>query len=128
MRMRLNISSSTIAAAAIALLMFVFGFAYGNLFDALYDFKLKEWQVLGSTLVAILAATLAYYGVTNTQRITVMIKEQDRIYDRLPGMRQVADLLHLISTNMKVLDNSTRYMAYGLLRDILHPQEGDNYR
>jgi hypothetical protein len=46
----MRLSSSTIAAAGVSLMTFVLGFAYGNLFDALYDFKLKDWQPLASTL------------------------------------------------------------------------------
>jgi hypothetical protein len=45
----MNINDSTIVAIAIATLAFVLGFAYGNVFDAVYGFHLKDWQTLMRT-------------------------------------------------------------------------------
>jgi hypothetical protein len=71
--------NSVILAAAIGLLTFVFGFPYGNFFDVQYGFHLKDWQTLVGTLVAIIAAGVAYIGVWTTQRVSVMTKEEERI-------------------------------------------------
>jgi hypothetical protein len=66
-------------------------------------------------LVALAAATLAYFGVRNTQRITVMIKEQDRIDALLPGLRQVNELLIVIRGPLHALNAENRNIAHVLL-------------
>ena len=116
--MRLN--NATIMAIAAATFAFVLGFAYGNLFEVQYGFQLKDWQTLASTLVALGAATLAYMGVRGTQRINVMIKEQDRIEALLPGLRQVNELLLVIRGPLNGLRRQHRYQAILLLDAAIH--------
>jgi hypothetical protein len=118
--------NSAIFAAAIGLLTFVLGFAYGNFFDVNYSFHLKDWQTLASTIVAILAAAVAYIGVWNTQRVSVMTKEEERIDRILPGLRQTHDLLELLF-NQTDLPESLRYVAHEAVRSIIRPQDGENY-
>jgi hypothetical protein len=107
----MHLNGSTIATIAIAILTFVLGFAYGNLFDAKYDFHLKDWQTFVSMIVAILLGLLAYFGVQGTQRINVMIKEQDRSDQLLPGLRQVHELLLGMRGPLKNLRPTSRYQT-----------------
>lgn len=109
------IRTGTIIAVMAAIYGFVLGFGYGNLFDAQYGFQLKEWQTLAGVLVAVAAATLAYLGVQSTQRINVVIKEQDRLDALLPGLRQVNELLLTIRGPLSNLRTRHLYQSYLLL-------------
>jgi len=107
----MQLKNTTLLVVAAAVLAFLLGFAYGNLFDDQYAFHFRDWQTLGSTCVAVIAATLAYIGVRGTQRINVMIKEQDRIEALLPGLRQVNELLIVIRGPLNGLRPQHRYQA-----------------
>jgi hypothetical protein len=111
----MQLRNTTVLIVAAAAAAFLLGFAYGNLFAAQYGFQLKEWQTLASTLVAVIAATLAYIGVRGTQRINVMIKEQDRIEALLPGLRQVNELLIVLRGPLNGMRPQHRYQASLLL-------------
>jgi hypothetical protein len=82
------ISPSAVVACAVAIESFVLGFAYGNVMGLERTFELQQWQTFVGSGVAIGIGLLAFFGVIRTQRITVMIKEQDRLEARLPGLRQ----------------------------------------
>ena len=110
------IKNSMILAVMAAIYGFVFGFGYGNLFEAQYGFLLKDWQTLAGVLVAVAAATLAYIGVRGTQRINVVIKEQDRLDALLPGLRQVNELLIVLRGPLTALRSRSLYQA-GVLLD-----------
>ena len=114
----MNLNSSTIATIVIAILAFVLGFAYGNLFEVKYDFHLKDWQTLLSAIVAILVGSLAYLGVRNTQRITVMIKEQERIDTMLPGLRQLDELLRSLQRPLRELRPQTRHESQTFINSV----------
>jgi hypothetical protein len=118
--------NSALFALAIGLLTFVLGFSYGDLLGARYDFHLNEWQGLAGTLVAIVAAGLAYIGVWTTQRVSVMTKEQERIDAVLPGLRQTHDLLDLLIEQTD-LPPKLRYVAHQAIRSVIRPQDGENY-
>lgn len=109
------ISNSTIFAAMAALYGFILGFGYGNLLEAEYGFALKDWQTLVGVLVAAAAAILAYIGVRGTQRINVVIKEQDRLDALLPGLRQVNELLLVIRGPLSALPTKRLYQTILLL-------------
>jgi hypothetical protein len=113
-------------AAFIGLLTFVLGFAYGNLFEVQYAFHLKDWQTLASTLVAIVAAAVGYFGVRTTQRINVLIKEQDRIDELLPGLRQVDDVLRVIRSPLHNLRPQHRYQAHLILDAAFKTEPGES--
>ncbi len=112
-----------VAAATFA---FVFGFAYGDLLGGQYGFRFQDWQTLGSAMVAFGAATVAYLGVRGTQRINVMIKEEERIDSTLPGLRQTHDLLDFLVTQVD-LPPQLRYVADQAIRSIVRPQDGETY-
>ena len=112
--------NSALLAMAIGLLAFTLGFAYGNFFDSTFSFHVRDWQTLGSTLVAIIAAAVGYFAVWNTQRISVMTKEQDRIQALLPGLRQVNELLIVIRGPLNSLRPQHRYQATLLLDSAIH--------
>jgi len=105
-----------IFAVMAAVYGFVFGFGYGNLLEVQYGFQLKDWQTLAGVLVTVAAATLAYIGVRGTQRINVVIKEQDRLDALLPGLRQVNELLIIIRGPLTALRSRSLYQA-GVLLD-----------
>jgi hypothetical protein len=117
-----RLDSSKILAIAAAILSFVLGFAYGNLFDELYNFHLKDWQTFVGMIVAILLGLLAYWGVQGTQRINVMIREQDRSDQLLPGLRQVDELLLVTRGPLNALRPQSRYQSL-LLLDAAVPVE-----
>jgi hypothetical protein len=110
------IRTTTIFVAMAAVYGFVLGFGYGNLLGANYGFELKEWQTLAGVLVAVAAAILAYNGVRGTQRINVVIKEQDRLDALLPGLRQVNEFLIVIRAPLSSLPTKRLYQV-GVLLD-----------
>jgi hypothetical protein len=114
----MNINNSTIVTIAIAMLVFVLGFAYGNVFDAVYGFHLKDWQTLVSAIIAILIGLLAFFGVRNTQRITVMIKEEERIDTILPGLRQAEELLRALQRPLRALRPQTRHESQTFVNSV----------
>lgn len=118
--------NSALFAIYIGFLAFVLGFAYGDLFGARYDFHLNEWQGLVGTFVAIVAAGVAYISVWTTQRVNVMIKEQDRITELLPGLRQVHELLLIPRGVLNSLRPQQRYQAVVLLDAAFHAQPGES--
>ena len=67
------------------------GFTYGNVLGLDGTFVLKEWQTLVAAAVAVIGVAWAYYGVRGTQRINVILKEQERLDRLLPGWRQAND-------------------------------------
>jgi hypothetical protein len=107
-------------------LTFVVGFACGDLVGARYDFHLNEWQGLVGGLVAIGAASVAYLGVRGTQRINVMIKEQDHIAELLPGLRQVNELLIVLRGVLNSMRPQHRYQAHLLLDAAFRTQPGES--
>ena len=121
-----RISHTTILLIAAAMLAFIVGFAYGNFFEVQYGFQLRDWQTLASVAVAVAAAVLAYIGVHNTQRINVMIKEQDRIDGLLPGLRQVNELLLVIRGPLHSLQPQHRYQAQVLLDTVIRMQSSES--
>ena len=54
---------------------------------------------------------LTYIGVRGTQRINVVIKEQDRLDASLPGLRQVNELLITIRGPLSALPTERLYQA-----------------
>jgi hypothetical protein len=122
----MRISNTTILVVAAAMLAFLLGFAYGNLFEVQYGFHFKDWQTLASTCVAVIAATLAYIGVRDTQRINVLIKEQDRIAELLPGLRQVNELLMIPRGVLNGMQPQHRYQANLLLDAAFRAQPGES--
>jgi hypothetical protein len=123
---QMRLSNSAIMGAATAAFAFIFGFACGNLFDVQEGFHLKDWQTFASMLVAIVLGTLGYIGVRNTQRINVMIKEQDRIAEMLPGLRQVNELLVVLRGPLNALPPQRRYQAHLLLDGAFRAQPGES--
>lgn len=111
----MNIRNSTIVAVMAAIYGIVLGFAYGNLFEVEYGIHFKDWQTLAGVLVAVAAATLAFVGVQGTQRINVVIREQDRLDALLPGLRQANELLLVIRGSLSVLRNKSLHQAAILL-------------
>ena len=107
----MHIRNSIIFAVMAAIYGFVFGFGYGNFLGAQYGFQLKDWQTLLGVLVAVLAAILAYIGVQGTQRINVMIKEQDRLDALLPGLRQVDELFTILRGPLSSIRTQHLYQA-----------------
>jgi hypothetical protein len=114
------VKNAIIFAVMAAIYGFVLGFGYGNLFEAKYRFELKEWQTLAGVLVAIAAASLAYIGVQGTQRINVVIKEQDRLDALLPGLRQVNELLITIRGPLSSLRHRGLYMFWVGFDDLVY--------
>jgi hypothetical protein len=104
-----KINNWTITSIAISVLTFVLGFAYGNLLGLEYEFRLQEWQTLVSAIIAIALGMLAFFGVWSTQRVNVMIKEQERIDALLPGLRQTKELLVSLQGPLQRLRPQTRY-------------------
>jgi hypothetical protein len=104
----------------------VLGFAYGNYFDRSYSFDLKDWQTLLGTMVAFLGVTLAYIGVRGTQRINVLIKEQDRISELLPGLHQVDEALAIPRRVLQHLRPQHSYQAHILLDSAFKQQDGES--
>jgi len=123
----MRLSNSAIMASAVAALTFVLGFAWGNVLGVGQTFILKEWQTLAGALVAIVGIFLAFIGVRNTQRISVMIKEQDRLNALLPGLRQANDLLRLLTHNLEALRPQSLYLSHGLLKSTLQVADGESY-
>jgi hypothetical protein len=74
-----KITNTGILLFAAASLGFVLGFAYGNVLGLERVFDLEKWQTLVGTVVAVLAAAAAFLGVRGTQRINVILKEQERL-------------------------------------------------
>jgi hypothetical protein len=107
----MHIRNTMIFVAMAAIYGLVVGFAYGNLFEAKYGFQLKDWQPLVGVLVAVTAAMLTYIGVRGTQRINVVIKEQDRLDASLPGLRQVNELLIIIRGPLSALPTKRLYQT-----------------
>jgi hypothetical protein len=122
----MQLKNTTLLVVAVAMLAFLLGFAYGNLFEVQYGFQFKDWQTLASTCVAVIAATLAYIGVRGTQRISVLIKEQDRVAELLPGLRQVNELLIVLRGVLKALRPQHRYQAHLLLDAAFRTQSGES--
>ncbi len=118
--------NSAIFAAAVGLLTFVLGFAFGNFLEVKYGFQLKDWQTLASTLVAIVAAGVAYVGVRTTQRLNVMMKEEDRIDEFLPGFRQVDEIFLLPRSVLTRLPRRQLYQAELLVEGAFKAQEGES--
>ena len=116
----MHVRNTTIFIAMATIYGFVFGFGYGNLFEAKYGFELKEWQTLAGVLVAVAAAILAYIGVQGTQRINVMIKEQDRLSEQLPGLREVSELMLVVRSPLGSLRTGHLYQAKILIDSVLH--------
>ena len=123
---RITINNTAVLVVAAAIFGLVFGFAYGNLLGVQYGFQVKDWQTFGAMLVALAAAAVAYIGVRNTQRITVMIREQDRIDDLLPGLRQVNELLMVIRGPLNAMRPQHRYQAALLLDAAIKVQPGES--
>jgi hypothetical protein len=121
-----NYQNTAVSLVATATLAALLGFAYGNYFDRQCSFDLKEWQTLVSAAVAFAAATVAYIGVRGTQRITVMIKEQDRIDDALPGLRQTRDRIDSLLAKVE-WPRHLLHEAHHHIRSILRPQHGETY-
>jgi hypothetical protein len=115
--------NATIAVVVTAVLASLLGFAYGNYFERRYSFDLKDWQTLLSAMVAFLGVALAYMGVRGTQRINVLIKEQDRIAELLPGLRQVDEALAIPRSVLAQLRH--RYQAHILLDAAFKQQDGE---
>jgi len=115
-RLATKINNWTITTIAISVLTFVLGFAYGNLAGLEYEFRLQEWQTLVSAIIAIALGMLAFFGVWSTQRVNVMIKEQERIDALLPGLWQTKELLVSLQGPLRRLRRQTRYES-GLFID-----------
>ena len=73
-------------------------------------------------MVAFLGVTLAYIGVRGTQRINVLIKEQDRLGELLPGLRQIDEVLAITRGVLSHLRPQHRYQAH-LLFDAAFKQQ-----
>ena len=114
----MKIENSTIAAVAFAALAFVLGFGYGNLLGLEYEFRFQEWQTLTSAIVAIGLGMLAFFGVWSTQRVNVMIKEQERIDAMLPGLRQVDELLRSLQRPLRELRPQTRHESQTFINSV----------
>lgn len=122
----MHIRNTTIFVAMAAIYGFVLGFGYGNLFEAKYGFELKEWQTLAGVLVAVGAAILAYIGVRGTQRINVVIKEQDRLTESLPGLREVSELMLIVRSPLRSLRTEHLYQAKILIDSVLNMKPTDS--
>ena len=120
----MHVRNLTIFVVMAAIYGFVLEFAYGNLFEAKYRFELKEWQTLAGVLVAVAAATLAYMGVQGTQRINVMIKEQDRLDTSLPGLRQVNEPAYRYSRSAASVEKQELVSGLHLVK-FRHPRRRD---
>src|SRR3974377_2254458 len=110
-RLVTKIDDGTIVAIAFVTMMFVLGFAYGNLFGLEYEFNFREWQTLASTIIAIGLGMLAFRGVWSTQRVNVMIKEEERINSILPGLRQVMEILVSLQRPLMNLQSQAYYKS-----------------
>ncbi|MBC9883860.1 hypothetical protein G8O24_42055 [Bradyrhizobium sp. INPA01-394B] len=106
---------------------FVLGFGYGNLLEAKYGFELREWQTLVGVLVAVAAAVLAFIGVRGTQRVNVVLKEQDRLDKLLPGLRQANDFLGQLCRYLEHINDHTRYLSITVVRDCIQFQTGESF-
>jgi hypothetical protein len=109
-------------------LAFVLGFAYGNVLGLDATFVLEKWQTLVGTLVAVLAAVAAFIGVRGTQRINVVLKEQERLDKLLPGLRQANDFLGQLSTYLGHINDRTRYLSITVVRDYIQFQDGESFQ
>ncbi|CAN0349773.1 unnamed protein product, partial [Phaeothamnion confervicola] len=112
---------------AAALLAFVLGFAYGNVLGLDATFVLERWQTLVGTMVAVIAAVVAFIGVRGTQRINVVLKEQDRLDKLLPGLRQANDFLGQLSRYLEHINDHTRYMSITVVRDYIQFQNNETF-
>lgn len=117
---------TTVLIIAATVLGSVFGFTVGNTLDYEFAFHLKEWQTLTSAIVAFIGITVAYLGVRQTQRINVLIKEQDRIDELLPGLRQADDLLALPRSVLNAIRQQHRYQAAVLLDAAFKAEDGES--
>lgn len=97
--------NTTVLVAAAASFSLILGFAFGDVLGGGFGFQLRDWQTLISAFVAVGAATAAFLGVHGTQRINVMLKEEERIDRALPGLRQTRDLLDFWSRKSIYLRN-----------------------
>jgi hypothetical protein len=91
-----------------------------------YRFRLQDWQTLVSAAIALGAATLAYLGVRSTQRINIMLKEEERIDKALPGLHQTHDLIDFLAARVD-LPPQLRHVAYQEIRSLVRPQDGETY-
>jgi hypothetical protein len=114
-----KITNTGILLFAAASLAFVLGFAYGNVLGLERVFDLEKWQTLVGTVVAVLAAAAAFLGVRGTQRINVILKEQERLDKLLPGWRQANDFLSRLSHYLDQISDRTRYMSITVIRDFI---------
>jgi hypothetical protein len=119
--------NQTVAIGAAATLAFVLGFGYGDLLGGHYGFDLRNWQTLVSATVALGGATLAYFGVRSTQRVTVMLKEEERIDRALPGLRQTHVLLDFLLAQLD-LPPQLLHVADQAIRNLFRPRDGETYQ
>ncbi|MDC7787348.1 hypothetical protein PQJ75_13625 [Rhodoplanes sp. TEM] len=108
--------NASVLCAAVGIIGFVGGFAYGIEFRRVDLDWLQRWQTLISAIVALGAATTAFFMTRQTHRITVLIKEQERIDKILPVVAPVAHDLGALHLKLKEQINSLQGMC-AIFRD-----------
>lgn len=125
--MSAKFTNALVCVVAAAVLAFILGFALGNAFGIGNTFQLEKWQSLAGALVAIVAATVAFLGVRGTQRINVILKEQERLDKLLPGLRQANDFVSRLAEYLGQITARTRYMSIVVIRDYVQFKDAETF-
>ena len=93
-----------ILVAAFSTLSLVLGFAYGNEW-AREGFHLKDWQPLLAAFVAAVGIIAAGMMASRTLRFNAISREENRIEERLPGLREATAWLSEVLSALRGLRN-----------------------
>lgn len=87
----------------------------------IYGFA-KDWQALIVGSIAIGAAGIAWHNVTRQLRMAAKIREEDRMEAALPGLREAADFLVPLLSELRLLEGKEN--AHQIIgRRFITPQE-----
>jgi len=93
-----------ILVAAFSTLSLVLGFAYGNEW-AREGFHLKDWQPLLAAFVAAVGVIAAWMMARRTLRFNAISREENRIEEGLPGLREATAWLSQVLSALRGLRN-----------------------
>lgn len=109
-----------VVVAAFSILSLVLGFAYGNASATV--FRLKEWQALiGATVggtIAALALLATWTMASRTLRFNTIAREETRIEEELPALRETVGWLSQIVTLLRGMEG--RHMTAFVLESFVN--------